>query len=169
VLGIVIHEALERLADQPLPLSLTDYIAAEQDRWQASARRHDLTPDDELAVVEATACQLTGVLEDREGRWLLEAHPQGQAELPVTAVIDGEIQNLIIDRTFVTNGVRWVVDYKTAMPPAGVDLDAFISEELSRYRGQLSRYATAAEGLFEEIPTLAIYFTAVPCLARLPA
>jgi ATP-dependent exoDNAse (exonuclease V) beta subunit len=51
------------------------------------------------------------------------------------------LQSLRIDRTFVDrDGVRWIVDWKTSTHEGG-DRDAFLDNELQRYRGQLERYA----------------------------
>ena len=66
---------------------------------------------------------------------------EGQSELSLTAVIDGVLQSLRIDRTFVDGeGVRWIVDWKTSSHEGG-DREAFLDNELARYRGQLERYA----------------------------
>ena len=58
-------------------------------------------------------------------------------------VIDGAVQGIRIDRTFVdAAGVRWIVDWKTSAHEGG-DAGAFLDNELERYRGQLERYAHA--------------------------
>jgi ATP-dependent exoDNAse (exonuclease V) beta subunit len=55
--------------------------------------------------------------------------------------MDGVLQSLRIDRTFVDGeGVRWIVDWKTSSHEGG-DREAFLDNELARYRGQLERYA----------------------------
>jgi ATP-dependent exoDNAse (exonuclease V) beta subunit len=166
VLGIVVHAALERLAGS-LPPDPSSWITAQIDRWRAMADHHDLAPDDAEWVIDAVCRQLADVMTDPDGRWLLSAHPGAEAEFPVTTVIDGQFQNLIFDRTFEAEGERWLVDYKTAVPAENGDLEAFVREEVSRYRGQLARYAEAAEALFGRRPLIAIYFTALPRLVRL--
>ena len=70
---------------------------------------------------------------------------EGRSELALTAMIDGAAQSLRIDRTFVDGqGVRWIVDWKTSAHEGG-DADAFLDNELERYRGQLERYAARDE------------------------
>ena len=44
----------------------------------------------------------------------------------------------MVDRTFVEDGARWIIDYKTAQP------EADLAAHAERYRPQLERYA----GLF---------------------
>ena len=51
--------------------------------------------------------------------------------------------SLRIDRTFVDEtGVRWIVDWKTGAHEGG-STQAFLDNELERYRGQLERYERA--------------------------
>ncbi len=53
----------------------------------------------------------------------------------------GQILEGVIDRTFLDeSGQRWIVDFKTSTHEGG-GLDAFLDEEVVRYRPQLERYA----------------------------
>jgi ATP-dependent helicase/nuclease subunit A len=45
-----------------------------------------------------------------------------------------------LDRSFVDQGVRWIIDYKTASHE-GADRAHFLDEEQARYRDQLEAYA----------------------------
>jgi ATP-dependent exoDNAse (exonuclease V) beta subunit len=63
------------------------------------------------------------------------------SELALTGVINGQLIQGVIDRTFVdAKGARWIVDFKTSTHEGG-GLDAFLDEEVMRYRAQLRRYA----------------------------
>jgi ATP-dependent helicase/nuclease subunit A len=55
-----------------------------------------------------------------------------------------------------------VIDFKTSRHE-GADLDAFLSEELKRYRGQLERNVALARGLGDEPVKAALYF---PLMSR---
>ena len=69
----------------------------------------------------------------------------------------------MLDRTFVSDGVRWIIDYKTSSHSGG-DLEGFIESEKARYRAQLERYREAL-ALAENRPIrTALYF---PLLNRL--
>ncbi|SEK45333.1 UvrD-helicase domain-containing protein [Nitrosovibrio tenuis] len=84
---------------------------------------------------------LTHAVSDTRGRWLLGSQQDACNELCMTAVIDGQPRDLVIDRTFCdAHGQRWVVDYKTSSHE-GADLEGFLSREQERYRAQLDRYA----------------------------
>jgi ATP-dependent exoDNAse (exonuclease V) beta subunit len=68
-----------------------------------------------------------------------------------------------LDRTFVDNGIRWIIDYKTSSHEGG-KLEEFLSNEADRYRDQLQRYRQAV-AINESLPIkTALYF---PLLDRL--
>jgi ATP-dependent helicase/nuclease subunit A len=75
------------------------------------------------------------------GRWLLSGkHRDSDCELAISGVLDGQLVNAIIDRTFIDDeGVRWIVDYKSGYH-AGGDLDGFLDQEAERYQSQLDIY-----------------------------
>jgi hypothetical protein len=84
---------------------------------------------------------LIHAISDPRGRWLIGPQYEAFNELRMTAIIEGQPQDVVIDRTFRdTNGQRWVVDYKTSSHE-GADLEGFLSQEQDRYRNQLDRYA----------------------------
>jgi len=80
-------------------------------------------------------------LDSETGQWILSnRHRENACELPVTGILDGQLTNAVIDRTFVDeNGTRWIIDYKSGHH-AGGNLDAFLAEETDRYRSQLAVY-----------------------------
>jgi ATP-dependent helicase/nuclease subunit A len=88
-------------------------------------------------VLAAAAAMLT----EERGRWLLDpAHADARSEWALAGIEDGAIARIVIDRTFVADGTRWVVDFKTGAHE-GADLGAFLDREVLRYRDQLERYA----------------------------
>ena len=65
--------------------------------------------------------------------------------------------SVVVDRTFVDGGVRWIVDYKTSSHE-GAGLDEFLDREQQRYRPQLERYAALIGRLGPEPVRLGLYF-----------
>jgi ATP-dependent helicase/nuclease subunit A len=60
--------------------------------------------------------------------------------------------NHVIDRIFIADGVRWIIDYKTVRDPGSA-----LAERAESFRPQLARYAA----LFRDDPRplrMAIYF-----------
>lgn len=160
VVGLMIHSILERLAGRP-PRDVDGFVARERSTWERLAATYELDAPNLETVVDQVAAQLTRTLQDPTGRWLLAAHPEGHAELAVTGVLDGRLENVVIDRTFVADGARWIVDYKTSVPRPGEALEGFVLEQLTRHRTQLERYGILTREMFGADPRLAIYLTAI--------
>ena len=53
---------------------------------------------------------LANAIDDPTGRWVLGEHSEARSEFAVSAVLGGELCHLVIDRTFVEDGVRWIID-----------------------------------------------------------
>jgi hypothetical protein len=98
---------------------------------------------------------LESALEDPRGRWLLVARPGARSEYRVrVARPGGAVALVVIDRTFVEDGRRWIVDFKTGGHEGG-GLERFLDREAERYRAQLTGYASAFPG---ERVALGLYF-----------
>ena len=139
--GAALHGFLQRIAREGL------------DRWDDRAVRSGRSayrgvlanlgvPAKDLAwAVERVESGLLRTLRDPRGRWVLENHAEAASELPIAGLIDGNLCEAVIDRTFIDeDGVRWIIDYKTSVHE-GADLENFLELEKVRYREQLERYA----------------------------
>ena len=92
-----------------------------------------LTREEAEAGAQRSASLLKKALADPRGRWILERHEEGGAELSLSGVTGGTLIRRKIDRTFIDrDGVRWIIDYKTGAHEGG-DLSRFLSEERMRY------------------------------------
>jgi ATP-dependent exoDNAse (exonuclease V) beta subunit len=98
-------------------------------------RQKDLTEATQK-VMDAVARTLASP----RGQWLLASHTAQASELSLSGFNNEQMIHAVIDRTFVADGVRWVVDYKTSTPAPGDRLEDFLQREASRYRPQLLIY-----------------------------
>ena len=115
---------------------------------------------DKLAPASDKVAQAVDtLLQSPRGRWLFDpAHRRARSELPLSAVVDGEVINVILDRTFIdVDGVRWIVDFKTS-EHLEADLSGFLDIQVERYQPQLSRYAEVMSLLEPGEIKLALYF-----------
>src|SRR5690606_5266639 len=166
--GTVIHGVLEALAQAPIPAQVGAFMERQQRLWrnyllhQQSADR--IVPQ-ALARLERS---VRPTLSDTEGRWLLDnRHLQAQTEAEFfTLAEDGNHRRHVVDRTFVHDGVRWVVDYKTAEPPAGVTVADFLQAQVDSYRLQLSRYQALFTHAHASV-VVALYFPLLEGARRL--
>ena len=107
-------------------------------------------------IVRATEA-IENCMASKQGRWILENHEDARCEYAITAVLDKQPKNLILDRTFIENGTRWIIDYKTSSHSGG-DLEGFLENEARRYSEQLQRYKSAL-AITESLPIkTALYF-----------
>lgn len=88
------------------------------------------------------AALLTTTLQSDDGRWVLQPHAQSASELAIEQLSE---RKKVIDRTFIADGIRWIVDYKSMPVTANDDLTLLASA----FKSQLAAYAKLfqAEGL----------------------
>jgi ATP-dependent helicase/nuclease subunit A len=100
------------------------------------------------ATIEPAAAEvltaLTNAVTDDRGRWILATHEKALSEFAVTAIADGVSKRLKIDRTFIENSVRWVVDFKITQIEGG-DSERYLNEQIEKYRDDLRQYAEALQ------------------------
>ena len=83
------------------------------------------------------------VLASERGRWVLSGrHEDAHCEWEILVREGSAVSRNVVDRAFVDQGVRWIVDYKTASHEGG-DRRRFLDEEAGRHGPQLARYARA--------------------------
>ncbi|GGZ14469.1 double-strand break repair helicase AddA [Novosphingobium colocasiae] len=150
--GTLVHRLLERLPDIAVPLRLE---AA--GRWLA---RHagDLGEADRARLVH----DALAVLEHPD--WADLFAPGSLAEVPVAAVVGGQVVAGVIDRLVIEPDRVRLVDYKTARrPPADL---AGVPRPILR---QMAAYAAALEATFPgRTVEVALLYTATPRLIALP-
>jgi ATP-dependent exoDNAse (exonuclease V) beta subunit len=157
-IGTVVHGALERFATSD-SLPTPDDVRRQAEHYMHQLRRHGVAERDLERATRTVQEALINTLNDERGRWIFSsAHRDARSELALTGVADGQLLNIIIDRTFVdASGTRWVIDFKTSRHEGG-NLDAFLDEELIRYRPQLERNVALARVLGDEPVRAALYF-----------
>ena len=166
--GTVVHRYLQRIAEHGL------------ERWSAQ-RIAELEPafTRELELLGVERAELPGAaarvvaalsrsLADQNGRFLLGPHDEARSELRLTLRAGAALEHIRLDRTFVAEGKRWIVDFKTSAHEGG-GLDAFLDSEVARYAPQLERYAAAVAAGDSRPLQLALYFPLLGALRAWPA
>jgi ATP-dependent exoDNAse (exonuclease V) beta subunit len=159
--GTLVHRILELIAKDGLDGWSTARVSRLQPAWRRwlAARGHD--PDEAAAGAAEAVQAVIATLAAESGRWLLSAHDAAGAEQAWTSRDGTTTVNHVIDRTFIADGQRWIIDYKTVRAPPeelGVRAESF--------RPQLERYAR----LFADDPLplrLAIFFPIQAILVEL--
>ncbi|MFT4572378.1 MAG: ATP-dependent helicase/nuclease subunit A, partial [Candidatus Binatia bacterium] len=181
-LGTVVHAWLDRIARQGLAAWGPERMANSTLRLRRDLAAAGMDPRRLDAGVERAQSMLESVLEDEDGRRILGASLEARSEWPLVVLSEGRVVRSTIDRCFVEDGVRWVVDYKTARPPqaepqAGSDssvFDQWLVAECESHRPQLGAYKEAVIAAGETLPGLtrglpvrtALYYPALPIGGR---
>jgi len=157
-IGTVVHAALEKFgAAAQLPAATS--IEADRDFYAYQLQRHGV-PERELPRAAAIVVEaLARTVSNDRGRWIFAPeHRDARSEWALTGIAAGRLTNVIIDRSFVDrDGTRWVIDFKTSRHEGG-GLDAFLNEEVQRYRAQLETYVALASGMGPDSVRAGLYF-----------
>ena len=151
--GIVVHRMLQEVQAR-------EELAMREDTLRVALRSEGL--DDEKldeALTRATVA-LENAVADERGRWILSGHEDDQREYTLSTVVERKVRHFVLDRTFVDDGVRWIIDYKTSTHE-GSGRDAFLDNEQTRYREQMESYARAMRALDPRPIRLGLYFPLV--------
>ena len=167
VLGKLVHRELNWLSQttQRDNLFSAERIAS----WRNFLRAEGVTGEDIQLLVEQTRSQLTNVLNHDQGQWIVNPNlDKARSETAYTAFLDGEIAEVVIDRTFVDDaGVRWIIDYKTTNVSKDVSYEEVRRNCQRTHREQLRRYATVMQACDPRETKCAVYFTDLPLLVEI--
>jgi ATP-dependent exoDNAse (exonuclease V) beta subunit len=156
--GTLVHALLEMAATDPQDWPL-EAVAARRGgfaRWLAGRGWPEAEARD---GAERAAQLLATTLSSADGQWVLRPRADSGAEMAIARVgAGGTADTRVIDRSFVEDGVRWIVDYKTT--DFGLEVaPASLAAHAERYRAQLEAYAALFAD--EALPRrLAVFYAA---------
>ncbi len=161
--GNLVHLSLERLSS----LADAELSSFNLSQWQAwwehyLARRIPIAERD--TALERVQQSVANILQDDRGRWLLSnQREEAVSEFCLSRIgDDGRLRELIVDRSFVDEGTRWIIDYKSGTPAQGESVEAFLDYQQAQYKSQLMSYCEALMGMDGKPTKMALYFTALP-------
>ena len=141
--GSLLHRLFERIALDGL--EVWDKRLQARDTLSPMLRRElarlGVTTQRLESALEQVFTALVTTLNDPRGRWILTEHEDAHCEWALGGLIERVPVNAIIDRSFIENGTRWIIDYKTAAPLPDENLEHFLDRQQELYRQQLESYA----------------------------
>lgn len=146
IVGTVMHEILQTMAEKK---------EIHWPQWEARLRFLGLnfkTDQFETAVKNLET--------DPRAQWIFsDQHQHARNEWSLTTNAEGEIKTYVIDRTFIDeNNIRWIIDYKTAIPTENESLHGFLENQKRQHESQLNNYAQLLEKLDNRDIQLGLYF-----------
>lgn len=167
VLGKLVHRELNWLTQT----SQQDQIfSAERFASWCQFLHAEGIADKEIAnLAEKTRVQLDNVLNDDKGQWIVSKNQKdASSESAYSALLDGELTEIVIDRTFVDDAdVRWIIDYKTTTMNEEKSPDEVRRECVRRHHSQLSRYASIMRLCEPREIRCAVYYTDLPLFVEI--
>ena len=158
MVGTVVHGELAHITGEGVAHWDVQRIAMRRSHYAQELAALGVTEAQMNSALERVCEALARTVEDPRGRWLLgNSHLESASELGLSALINARLMRVVIDRTFIDNGIRWIVDYKTGEHTGGAR-ETFIDTEQARYRGQLERYANWMSALEQRPIRLGLYF-----------
>ncbi len=134
--GTLAHAYMELLANSKgLASSAVAAWHQPMQRWLMRLG-HNESAAKQGADIVMTALQTT--LASQAGQWVLQAHDQAASELSLMQAAEGGAKNHVIDRTFIEQDRRWIIDYKLGLADEA-ETSAAAAEA---HRPQLARYAS---------------------------
>ena len=150
-IGIVVHGVLQRIAEEGLSHWDEARLRMMQPSLRAALANQGVGPADMPDMLSRTERAILTSITDSRGRWILQDRPHARSEFALTGTVDGQLNNFAIDRTFIADGIRWIVDYKTGSREGG-DPEAFLDNEVVRYKEKMDRYAQLFRALDPHTP-----------------
>ena len=140
LIGIVTHELLRWICTYH-PNDSTDIP------WQLARTRLKAVGITELHAFERIQTQVLAFLNDPMGQWISQSHSDEHNEYEL--LIDEGTRTRIIDRTFIAEGIRWIIDFKTGQ---------FDHQTHAHYQTQLQEYADLMQQNPRQIIRCGLYY-----------
>ncbi|QLH43359.1 MAG: PD-(D/E)XK nuclease family protein [Coxiellaceae bacterium] len=157
--GTVVHYWLQKFSYDGLLQWSKAQLAELKPLWRKQLMQHNLLLHQLSPGISYIEQCLQQVLEDPRAQWILQPHAEAVSEYALTAIIAGHVRHLVIDRTFVCDNVRWIIDYKTT-PLNQEDPAKFLMAQRQEHQPQLQVYAEAMQLIDSRPIRLGLYFPA---------
>ncbi|HYB99436.1 MAG TPA: UvrD-helicase domain-containing protein [Candidatus Limnocylindrales bacterium] len=184
-IGKVTHAAVERITEDGVDAWTAARVRAERGWIERRLRMAGAVEEELRECARAVEEALVALLEDERGRWLLAPHQDARTELPLTGLQPQAVTVASIDRTFIEEGVRWIIDLKTGRPDGreyrGLSEDEaarrYVEARTAEYATQLEQYRKLIElaaGAHGDLPErgaqapvrLGLFFARLPAAHR---
>lgn len=158
IIGTIIHAWLYQISLDGLDKWDIQTIQALSPIIHIQLKESGLARQPDSAAHDTILKALMNITQCPKARWILShEHDDPQSEYALTFV-DAQtntLEKIIIDRTFIANGIRWIIDYKVPLydlTPTDVRLQA------EKYQPQLARYAKIMQKKDGMPVKIALYF-----------
>lgn len=157
-IGSIIHRYLQQMSIQGLNKWTKEKIQLLRPQWTIELLQLRVAEKEIEHCLASIETALIHCLQDNRAHWIFsQEHGEQRSEWPLTVIIDNQPKHIIIDRSFVDQNIRWIIDYKTAAAPHD-SVEHFLDQQQVLYETQLNRYAQAVQALDSRPIRIGLYF-----------
>ena len=154
--GIILHRIFWEISTYGLLKWQQTAREELKSKWQSILSYQGVPKEDLPKAMVFMEAALSNALSDPTGLWILNhKHKEAKSEWALSVVLDGKVQQIVIDRTFVDqHNIRWIIDYKFYHYKE-------VDNMVFKYKQQLCIYEKALKLLFpKDIISTGLYFPA---------
>jgi ATP-dependent helicase/nuclease subunit A len=162
-IGDIIHRCLQLKVNKSINVLTAGQLKKFRALWKIQLHDCCRSEKDFTQALQEIEQHLQNCMQHKKASWLFDPRHEGSAcELSLSDYRGDWRREYVIDRSFIADGVRWIIDYKSSRPKTGQSLQNFLREQEVEHQAQLKRYAE----LFQEMEgmkiKIALFFTAIP-------
>lgn len=107
IIGVIVHELLQVIC--------THHPATKDEvPWTLMTRALKQSGLNDIpGLAEQIKTMISGLFDTPQGQWIIREHLHEKNEYALLVQTDNNMTTRIIDRTFVDNGICWIIDFKT--------------------------------------------------------
>lgn len=161
--GELIHECLRLKIEEDLDISNSNIQSKYEPFWRSSLKPVCFDKQSIESAIQLIKDNLKSCMLHKKAQWLFDSsHESSACELALSDYRQQWRKEHIIDRTFIDNGIRWIIDYKSSRLAEQQNQSDFLKLQEEQYRPQLERYADLFKSM-EDLPIkTALFFTSLP-------
>lgn len=146
--GTLLHRILKYIADKGGVTWDDTFIRNKlHSRWRIQLLELGVVSGEINSALLLLTQAIEGILNDPRGQWILQAHDEALCEYPLHTRYRDKYTRIVIDRTFIFQGERWIIDYKSGQ-----------QDEMDTYIMQLQQYAAIMQHIDKRPIRLGLYF-----------
>lgn len=150
--GDALHALCEKISEHALEANFEKAIETIANTFQSAL-------ENKASLITKLNQALQTMQQDPKAQWIFKAHQDAHNEWTILEKQNFSIKKHIIDRSFVDNDTRWIIDFKSATPHANETAEQFLQSQIQQYQKQLQRYRNCLQQLGEQHPIqCALYF-----------
>jgi len=160
-IGTVIHRILQQISIDGIDKWPKKRIQNALPHWQKMLIQLGISSNDLKYAEKQIAHVLKNIFIDARAQWILKKHQEHSSEFAISTTKNNQAKHYIIDRIFVDQNKRWVIDYKTTTF-TGENIEEFIAQEKEKHQQQLINYQQLLMQLYPEKISCGLYYPAIP-------